>query len=78
MNEKNNQNPTKQSKEALLADIEQLMQYDKNDKTTINPSLLSYLDIDTLISTKKSLLMRAGTLSEEDKEWLQQFRKYNI
>ncbi|RLA77327.1 MAG: hypothetical protein DRG30_00495 [Epsilonproteobacteria bacterium] len=78
MNEKNSQNPTKQSKEALLADIEQLMQYDKNDKATINPSLLTYLDIDTLISTKKSLLKRTGTLSEEDKEWLHQFMKYNI
>ncbi len=76
MNEKNKQNPINPSKDALLADIEKLMQYDKSDKPTINPTLLAYLDIDTLISTKKSLLKRRGTLSEEDKEWLQQFRKY--
>ncbi len=76
MNEKNKQNKVKPSKEALLADIEKLMQYDENDQATINPSLLAYLDIDALISTKKSLLKRAGKLSEDDKEWLHQFKKY--
>lgn len=65
----------KQTKEELLADIEKLIAYGR-EETTINPDLLAYLEIDDLISTKKKLLERVGTLSEEDKEWLQQFKKY--
>jgi hypothetical protein len=65
----------KQTKEELLADIEKLIAYGR-EETTINPALLAYLEIDDLISTKKKLLERVGTLSEEDKEWLQQFKKY--
>jgi hypothetical protein len=72
MNDNNSQN-----KEELLADIEKLMQYDAHDKTTINPALLAYLDVKTLIATKKSLLEKRGSLSEEDKEWLQQFKRYD-
>ncbi|MEN8726705.1 MAG: hypothetical protein ABF276_01965 [Sulfurovum sp.] len=63
------------SKEELLADIEKLIAYGR-EETTINPALLAYLEIDDLIATKKKLLERVGTLSEEDKEWLQQFKKY--
>jgi hypothetical protein len=65
----------KQTKEELLGDIEKLIAYGR-EETTINPALLAYLEIDDLISTKKKLLERVGTLSEEDKEWLQQFKKY--
>ncbi|EIF50341.1 MULTISPECIES: hypothetical protein [Sulfurovum] len=65
----------KQTKEELLADIEKLIAYGR-EETTINPDLLAYLEINDLISTKKKLLERVGTLSEEDKEWLQQFKKY--
>lgn len=65
----------KQTKEELLADIEKLIAYGR-EETTINPVLLAYLEIDDLISTKKKLLERVGKLSEEDKEWLQQFKKY--
>ena len=64
-----------QTKEELLADIEKLIAYGR-EETTINPALLAYLEIDDLISTKKKLLERVGKLSEEDKEWLQQFKKY--
>ena len=71
MNEKNSQ-----TKEELLADIEKLIRYDKSDKQTINPALLAYLDKSSLISIKKKLLERVGTLNEEDKVWLQQFKKY--
>ncbi len=63
------------SKEELLADIEKLISYGRNEPT-INPALLAYLEIDDLISTKKKLLERVGKLSEEDKEWLEQFKKY--
>ncbi len=65
----------KHSKEELLADIEKLISYGRNEPT-INPALLAYLEIDDLISTKKKLLERVGKLSEEDKEWLEQFKKY--
>ena len=64
-----------QTKEELLADIEKLIAYGR-EETTINPALLAYLEINDLISTKKKLLERVGKLSEEDKEWLEQFKKY--
>ena len=63
------------SKEKLLADIEKLISYGR-EEPTINPALLAYLEIDDLISTKKKLLERVGKLSEEDKKWLEQFKKY--
>ena len=63
------------SKEELLKDIEKLISYGR-EEPTINPALLAYLEIDDLISTKKKLLERVGKLSEEDKEWLEQFKKY--
>ena len=65
----------KQTKEELLADIEKLIAYGR-EEPTISPALLAYLEIDDLISTKKKLLERVGKLSEEDKEWLEQFKKY--
>jgi len=65
----------KQSKQELLEDIEKLIAYGR-EEPTINPALLAYLEIDDLISTKKKLLERVGKLSEEDKVWLEQFKKY--
>jgi hypothetical protein len=64
-----------QTKEELLNDIEELISYGR-DKPTINPALLAYLELDDLISTKKKLLERVGKLSDEDKKWLEQFKKY--
>lgn len=64
------------SKEKLLADIEALLKYDESDQDTIDPSLLKYLDVETLISTKRSLLARVGKLSDDDREWLEQFKRY--
>ena len=64
-----------QTKEELLAEIEKLISYGR-EEPTINPALLAYLEIDDLISTKKKLLERVGKLSEEDKAWLEQFKKY--
>ena len=66
---------TKPTKKELLADIEKLISYGR-DEPTINPALLAYLEIDDLISTKNKLLERVGKLSDEDKEWLEQFKKY--
>jgi hypothetical protein len=65
----------KQTKEELLADIEKLIAYGR-EEATINPALLAYLEIDDLIATKKKLLERVGKLSDEHKEWLEQFKKY--
>jgi len=65
----------KNEKEKLLQDIEELIAYGR-EESVINPALLAYLEIDDLISTKKKLLERVGKLSEEDKEWLEQFKKY--
>lgn len=62
-------------KELLLQEIEKLMSYGK-DEPTINPSLLEFLDIQSLQNIKKSLENKVGTLSEDDKEWLEQFKKY--
>jgi hypothetical protein len=70
MNEENTH-----TKEELLADIEKLISYGR-EEPTINPALLAYLEIDDLISTKQKLLERVGKLSEDDKEWLEQFKKY--
>jgi hypothetical protein len=64
-----------QTKESLLADIEKLIAYGR-EEPTINPALLAYLEIDDLINTKASLLERVGVLSDEDKKWLEQFKKY--
>lgn len=64
-----------QSKEKLLADIETLIAYGR-DEPTINPVLLAYLSIDDLNNTKAKLLKRVGTLSEEDRAWLEQFKKH--
>ncbi len=63
-------------KEILLAEIEKLIAYGR-DEPTINPALLEYLEIDDLINTKAKLLERVGVLSDEDKEWLKQFKKYD-
>jgi len=71
MNEKN-----PQTKETLLQNIETLISYGK-EVPTINPDLLAYLDIDELQSIKAKLLERVGKLSEEDKAWLEQFKKYD-
>ncbi|ADV46837.1 hypothetical protein [Nitratifractor salsuginis] len=62
------------TKEELLTEIEKLMAYGK-EEPTINPSLLKYLDLNALTEIRDKLKERSATLKEEDKEWLQQFRK---
>jgi len=65
-----------QSKEDLLQEIDKLISYGRKE-TTINPDLLAYLDLDELQSIKAKLLKRVGKLSDEDKAWLEQFKKYD-
>ncbi len=70
MNEKN-----VPDKAQLLEEIEKLIAYGR-EEPTINPDLLAYLSLDDLAGIKRKLLERVGTLSEEDKAWLEQFKKY--
>ncbi|MCF6205916.1 MAG: hypothetical protein L3J47_03330 [Sulfurovum sp.] len=70
MHTKNNQ-----TKEQLLQEIDKLIAYGK-DEPTINPDLLTYLSTDELESIKAKLLERVNVLSDEDKAWLEQFKKY--
>jgi len=63
------------SKNELLKEIDQLIAYGK-EEPTINPDLLAFLSQDDLISIKAKLLERINILSDEDKAWLEQFKKY--
>ena len=63
------------NKQELLGDIEELISYGE-DEPTINPALLEYMEISALESIKAKLLLRVGQLSSEDREWLEQFKKY--
>jgi hypothetical protein len=65
----------KNEKEIVLAEIEKLIAYGR-EEPTINPTLLAYLTLDDLNHTKAKLLERVGILSQEDKDWLEQFKKY--
>jgi hypothetical protein len=62
-------------KEELLKEIEALLSYKPEEKTTINPNYLEYLEVEDLESIKKGLLAKIGKLSTEDIAWLQQFKK---
>jgi hypothetical protein len=64
-----------QTKEELLKEIEALLSYKPEEKLEINPNYLEYLELSDLESIKNGLLKKIGTLSNEDIEWLQQFKK---
>ncbi len=66
----------KQQKAALLKEIDTLIAYGK-EEPTIHPDLLAYLEVSDLLDIKKRLLEKANKLSEEDKVWLEQFKKYD-
>ncbi len=65
---------SKIEKEQLLAEIERMISYGK-EEPTINPELLKYLDIESLKNMHAKLKKKTATLKEEDKLWLQQFKK---
>ncbi|WP_457605392.1 hypothetical protein [Nitratifractor sp.] len=62
------------SDEELLRRIEELMAYGETPPT-IEPSLLRYLDRDSLLEIIRKLEKRQENLIDEEKEWLKQFRK---
>jgi len=66
----------RQTKEELLSEIDALIAYGR-EEPTINPDLLAYLSLQDLKNIKTKLLERVGTLSEEDKAWLERFKKYD-
>ena len=70
-----NKNPINE-KEELLKEIEALLTYKPEEKTTINPNYLEYLELEDLESIKKGLMAKIGKLNEEDILWLEQFKKY--
>jgi len=69
----NENNP--QTKETLLKEIDTLISYGR-EEPTINPNLLAYLSIEELENIKARLIEKVNVLTEEDKAWLEQFKKY--
>ena len=65
------------TKEELLKEIESLLTYKPEQKLEINPNYLEYLELEDLESIKRSLVQKIGVLTQEDKEWLEQFKKYD-
>jgi len=63
-------------KEALLHEIEALLTYKPENKTTINPNYLEYLEVEDLENIKRGLMAKIGKLTQEDIEWLEQFKRY--
>jgi len=68
-------NPTNE-KEKLLHEIEALLTYKPENKTTINPNYLEYLELEDLENIKRGLMAKIGKLTQEDIEWLEQFKRY--
>ena len=65
-------------KKQLITDIQNLLNsYDTDNTTSINPTLLEFMDESTLISIIDSLLNQKENLIHADKEWLEKFKKYD-
>lgn len=66
------------NKEQLITDIQNLLNsYDGNHQTLIDPTLLDFMDEETLKSIIGSLLdQKEAVLKNEDIEWLEQFKSH--
>ena len=63
-------------KQKLILDIQKLLNsYDATHTTTINPSLLQYMDEKDLKQIIDDLLTQKEQLLDQNKEWLSQFKK---
>ncbi len=63
------------TKAQLIEDIQNLLNtYDGIGKTDINPTLLEFMDQDTLLSIIDSLLNQKEDNKESDIEWLEKFK----
>ena len=60
----------------LIEEIKELWNTENIPKFEIAPELLEYLTLDDLQELKAKILHSQKILSEEQKEWLFQFRKY--
>ncbi len=68
-----------QNKKQLIKDIQNLLNsYDDENTTSINPNLLEFMDRETLLNIINSLLDQKEKSKELNKEWLEQFKKYEI
>ena len=63
-------------KQQLIADIQNLLNsYDNVNSTTINPSLLEFMDETTLVEIISNLLEQKENTKESDLQWLEKFKK---
>jgi len=66
-------------KKELINDIQNLLNtYEGVHKTTIDPKLLEFMDMDTLISIINSLLDQKEMAKESDIQWLEKFKKIKL
>jgi hypothetical protein len=62
-------------KKQLITDIENLLNnYDGVETTTINPTLLEFMDEETLIEIISNLLEQKEDNKEADRQWLDKFK----
>jgi hypothetical protein len=63
------------TKEQLINDIQNLLnRYDGLKPTVINPAMLEFMDRNTLLQIINSLLKQQENCTEDNLEWLQQFK----
>ena len=66
------------TKEALIQDIQNLLNsYEQSATTTINPQLLEFMDTETLKQIIGSILDQKENHIDNNREWLEQFKKYS-
>ena len=62
-------------KEQLIQDIQNLLNaHDGMSPTVINPTLLQFMDENTLVNMIDSLLTQKEKLKKTDLEWLEKFK----
>ncbi|WP_295005787.1 hypothetical protein [Sulfurimonas sp.] len=62
-------------KEKLIDDIQKLLNtYEGGSQTHIDPTLLEFMDENTLLNIVDSLLVQKEASKESDIEWLEQFK----
>lgn len=65
------------TKQQLINDIQNLLnRYEGLSPTTINPTLLEFMDRDTLINIISSILKQQENTNQDNLEWLEQFKQY--
>jgi len=63
-------------KEQLIEDVQNLLNsYDDSNSTFINPSLLQFMDENTLVNIIDDLLTQKESSKETDTQWLEKFKK---